>query len=904
MSVLGNLLRRDREQLGLSQEELAALVEPVLSPDTISNLERGRTRPHRHTLEALCRALNLNEAARQTVWAAWRAAGSGPSPISDRETSVRRSVGPTQPTPLIGRDSELLALEQRLLQPQVRLLTLVGPGGVGKTRLALKLLERVEEQFRDRATFIDLSSLRDTGLVVVTVTHALGIHEVGGQPVLQRLVEALVDRNLLVVLDNFEHVLDAAGSLGQVLGACPGVKLLVTSREPLRLRWEHLHVVPPLGVPDANEAASLASVEVAPAVELFMDRARAVAPAFALTEANATTIADLCRRLDGLPLALELSAAAIRAVSPTMLLEHLDQRLDLLKGARDAPARQQSLRATLDWSYDLLSEVERHLFEHLSVFAGGWDLKAAEAVAAVTALKASAVLDVLARLVDRSMVVADGPIGSCAARYRLLDTLRQYARERLELRGDEEATRARHAAFFSTVAEQAEQELHGPNQRHWLQRLDADQANLREALAWVAARDEVVPGMRLVNALWRFWSIRGHLAEGRVWLEQMLLLSERGRAAGALRIRALRGSGHLAFAEGDIEVAETRFNLSHALACESEDHLGVAASLRDLGSLAQAQGDYARATMLFQQSLDLYRELADRAGIATCLVDLGEVARHRGEYEQAQALDEEALALQRDLADGAGMAFSLNELANVARHQGDYVRGRRFATEALVLQRALGDLRGAATSLNNLGIMAQASGEPDEAARAYQEAFDLFRRTGDKHGISIVLPGLADLALRRGDMAEAKRLTQDALRLHTELREDRAIAQRLDALGRLARLTEDFQQACHLHRESLLLFARIGDRRGVGMALDGFATLWAAQGDAIRATQLFAVAGATRADLRVAPDFGAYVDPALRDTAIADLRTRLGEDEFIRAWEHGRMQSLESAVASVLSETE
>jgi len=470
MQMLRDLLRYHRDQRGLSQEELAALVEPPVSPDTISNLERGRTRPHRHTLEAVCRALGLDDNSQREVWAAWRATRRVAVSASMGAPTTRASRVTGQPTPLIGREQELVDLEQRLLEPQVRLLTLAGPGGVGKTRLVLDLLQRVDRHFADGARFVDLSGLRDAALVVPTIARAMGIHHhAGGQPVRQALIDALRGTSVLLVIDNVEHVLEAAHELAEVLAACPDVKLLATSREPLRLRWEHLYVVPPLRVPRQPDLGSLDAVCAAPAAALFLDRARAADEAFALSEGNAQAIVTLCSKLDGLPLALELAAARIRSLSPQLLLEHLDQQLDLLVGARDASTRQQSLRATLDWSYDLLSDAERALFRRLAVFAGGCSLDAAEAVC--TDFQ-SQMLTGLLTLVDKNLAQQDESADGMP-RYRLLETVRVYALDQLRIEGEHAAAARSHARYYLALAGRAAPLLDGPLQTTWLDRLEA-----------------------------------------------------------------------------------------------------------------------------------------------------------------------------------------------------------------------------------------------------------------------------------------------------------------------------------------------------------------------------------------------------------------------------------------------
>jgi predicted ATPase/DNA-binding CsgD family transcriptional regulator/DNA-binding XRE family transcriptional regulator len=740
---LRDLLRHHREERRLSQEELAALVEPPLSPDTISNLERGRTRPHRHTLEAVCQVLRLDDDAREAVWAAWWASGAVDSPASAR---ARTDVGgrpASQPTPLIGREPQLLVLEQRLLQPQVRLLTLAGPGGVGKTRLALALMERVEGRFDAGARFVDLSALRDAGLVVPTIASALGIHDAGSQPVLQLLAQALRTRATLLALDNFEHLLEAAIGLAEVLGACPDLKVLVTSREPLRLRWEHLYVVSALGLPDAHDLISPDRVRDAPAVALFVERARAADESFAMTAQNAGMIAALCRRLDGLPLAIELAAAQVRTLSPAMLLDRIDRQLDLLKGAQDAPARQQTLRATLDWSYALLSPAEQVLFRRLAIFAAGWKMEAAEAICSDGAIAGDEIVELLVRLVDKSLVTVSQRDGHL--RYRLLDILRAFGLEQLGAHRELEPLRARHAAFYRSTAEQAATALVGPNQATWLNDLEEEHDNLRAALMWANASADADTGTCLVASLGRFWDLRGHLTEGRQWAETFLGLgsSDAWAEGCASRTRLLQTASGLAMAQGDLAAAATFAEEGLALASASGNQQQQAEHLILLGHVARLQGQFDRSAACLEQSLAIQRILADPSGIARALEALATLASWQGQDEREAALRLESLALFRSVGDIRATAVALFWLGELACRRGEYGPAAALDEDSLVLFRTLGDERSVAGALAGLGDIALAQSAWQAAATRYGEALELHRRLGDREGVRRSVHGLA-----------------------------------------------------------------------------------------------------------------------------------------------------------------
>ncbi|MBV9577293.1 MAG: tetratricopeptide repeat protein [Chloroflexi bacterium] len=807
------------------------------------------------------------------------------------ESSERPSLPlPVPLTSFIGREREMAAIRDRL--ETARLVTLVGPGGVGKTRLAIEAARS-----QRGAVFVDLSSLADPQLMTTAVAAALGIREQPDMPLLDLVSLNLSSRRVLLLLDNCEHLVQACAMLTQhLLRKCPHLQILATSRERLDVPGEHLQPVQPLTLPDLFTNSTNCE-----AVRLFVDRARLVQAEFQLSDENSSAVLEICRQLDGIPLAIELAAARLRALGLNELVERLSQRLCLLTGgSRTLPERQQTLRATIDWSYALLDPSERQLFERLSVFHGGWTLEAAEGVAGDEREKAST-LDLLTRLVDQSMVDVDSKTGGVATRYRLLDTIRQYGDEYLERRGEAETARGRHAKYFLQLAERADRELRGPAQRRWLEQLSPEQDNLREALSWAVQCRERTLGLRLCNVLWRFWMIRGHFTEGRRWFELLLGSPQDADISISVRAAALCGLGQLAFAQASLDTAQASFAASLKMYRRVGDSQGIPVALSGLGRIAQARGHYLRASGYYERSLALYRQSGDTAGLAACLDDLGEVARHRGDYQRAEACDQEALLLQREVGDEWGVAFTLNELANVARHRGQYERGQLFATEALDLQRDLGDLRGAAISLNNLGIMAQARGQHQDAERLYEEALRLFDQTGDKRGVSIVLPGLSTIAAAHGRLEQARALAERALQLHREQGEERAIAQRLDGLGRIARLTGDLASAQQLHRESLDLFVRIGDQRGIAMALDGLATLAASNAQRRHAAELFGASSALYEAIHAAPDFGAYVDPRTRDELLAQLRASLGEEMFARAWAHGRAISMDRAVAEAFS---
>jgi len=646
---------------------------------------------------------------------------------------------PTPPTPLVGRERERAAVGAQLRHPDVRLLTLTGTGGVGKTRLALAVAGDVVDAFEDGAFFVDLAPIIDPGLVESAIARVLEVSELTQRPLIESLVDHLSSRSLLLVLDNVEHVLDAAPLVAGLLVACPTLKMLVTSRAALRLSGEHEFPVPPLELPTRSSRPDLEALARIEAVRLFVQRAHAVRPDFEVTPANAAEVAELCARLDGLPLAIELAAARVKLLSPQALLGRLGHRLSLLTGGpRDLPARQQTLRSAMDWSYELLEPAERVLFARLAVFVGGCSLEAIEQTSPEQASRragqfetdefkaaslnsstydsSAGLLDLVASLCDKSLLrQADGPDGE--PRFAMLETIREYAAERLDASADAKAVRRRHAEYFLALAEEAAPELTGPRQAGWLERLEQDHDNLRAVLGWALERPDDTLGLRLAVALAHFWAVRGHLAEGQGWLERSLSRWPEGPAP--LRAEALSAAGHLAFIRCEYERAaalqEEGLRLRRALG----DDRGVALALHSLGRVAHYVGDVERASALYQESLAIRRALRDERGVALSLNSLGVLARDRGDDEVAGALYDESLALFRALGDTWGIGLLLNNRARITRDQEDWERTAMLCTESLALFQELGDRHGVAWVLSNLAVVAARRGSWERAARLH-----------------------------------------------------------------------------------------------------------------------------------------------------------------------------------------
>lgn len=613
----------------------------------------------------------------------------------------------------IGRGRE--KAEVRRLLSFTRLLTLAGSGGAGKTRLALHVAEEVLKEFPDGVWLAELASISDPALVPQMVASAVGVREQLNWPLLATLMDSLRQRHLLLVLDNCEHLVAACASLAEsLLRTCPHLRILTTSREPLGVAGETTWRVPSLSLPDPHGLPSLDRLKDYEAVHLFVERAVASQPDFEVTEENASDVVQVCRRLDGIPLAIELAAALMKMLTVEQIAARLDDRFRLLTGgARMALPHNQTLLATMDWSYDLLSKTERTVLRRLSVFAGGWTLEAAEAICSEDGIDAADVLNLQARLVEKSLVIAE--TRGEEARYRLLETTRRYAQDRLLDAGETEGVRKRHRDWYLGLAEGAHPEIHGTRQTLWLERLETEHENLRAALEWSKTEKETDPGLRLAGALWDFWQVRGYVTEGRQWLQTMLSRSR--DSPPPVRAKALVGAGILAWRQRDYEFATMQLQESMTFFRELGDLSGGAQALHFLGVIAEHHGDYDRARTLLAESLVNCRKSEDKRRMAVSLNSLGEVARCQGDYVEAHALYEESLELRREMGEKRGVAIALGNLGHVALYQGDVERARALFTEALSLAGELVYKVAIAEYLEGLAGVAVADGRPARAAR-------------------------------------------------------------------------------------------------------------------------------------------------------------------------------------------
>jgi predicted ATPase/DNA-binding CsgD family transcriptional regulator len=695
--------------------------------------------------------------------------------------------------------------------------------------------------------------------VVAAIAQAVGVRETATEPVEERLKRAVLGRRLLLLLDNFEHVTDAAALVGDLLAACPELTVLVTSRTPLELRWEQLLPVPPLALPALSSLPPPEELAAIPAVALFLNRARAVRPEFTLDERNAEAVAALCVRLDGLPLAIQLAASRSRMFSPAEMVERIGRDPQLLEGgARDLPARQQTLHATIGWSYDLLGTKEQTLFRRLGVCVSGWTLEAAEAIdgPSVKGARAGSTVDALEALLAHSLVgreeTADG-----GARFAMLDTIRDFALHRLDAQGELATARHGHATFYGALAQRAAREIKGPHEARWLDSIAAEHDNMRAALGWLVGQRDGEAALRLVGALWPFWEVRGHWREGRERLSAALALAPDDGPHPELRAEALFGAA----------------------------------------TLARKQGDYGVARSLYEECLQRRHALGDTRGVAQTLRALGYVARHQGDRSLSRALFEESLARAREACDIGAVGDALNEMGIDAAQRGDYGEARRLLEETLASQKETGDRRGMAGTLLNLGNVQRFLGDGPGAAVSYEESLRLFRELDTKLGLSSAATGRGNLALAERDHATAEARFRESLDISRVVGDRDGTARALVNLGRVALTRGDTDAAKSLYVESLRLRRGLGDTAGTASSIEGLAEVAAAQGRPGRALRLGGAATALRGAV------GVTLPPGERSSLAAwqrAARRAVGERLAGDAWARGLALSEAEAVMLAL----
>jgi len=894
-AIPNRLLRAARKERGWSQQQVADRIGAPFSLN-VSRWESGTAFPSAYYIERLCqlfgksvRELGLSQLEDEsqgepsfTLVPREQTPSTSVQEIRQEERSgqsllasmsehppqgayradllaFRDDTLPLPPTPLVGREVDVTSVCALLRRPAVRLVALTGTGGIGKTRLALRVATELRADFADGLWFVSLAALDHPALVVSTIAQELGLKESERRTPLDLVQAALRDKHVLLLLDNFERLLPAALQLTALLARCPHLKMLVTSRAVLHVQGEYEVPVSPLALPELEPLPALEALASSPAVALFVQRAQAVKPDFQLRDANAQAIAEICVRLDGLPLALELAAARSKLLFPQELLVRLAHRLEVLTGGpQDLPERQQTLRNTILWSYQLLDAQEQYLFRQLSVFAGGCTLEAAAAVC--TSLDGEEgegkLLERVTSLLDKSLLQTVQQVGK-ESRLVMLETIREYGLECLAASGDEEVTRQAHAAYYLALAEEAEPHLFGADQERWLKRLERDQGNLRVAQQWLVSeqasgkRKEMA--LRLANALARFWDVHHRWGEGSDFLERALMDSE--------------------------EIV-----MPHVRAKALETALFIALN----------RGDSLRAEALCEESLAVYRRLADKRGIGQALQRLGQLARTKGNFAAARSLLEEALGLYREVGNTWYTAQAIFQLGLLEEQQGVYAGARARFEESLALYGQVGDKQRMVNSLYWLAAMVLNEGDVTTAAALLEEGLAQAREVGYKVGQADCLRGLCQVALSQGDPAAARRRAEESLGLLKEIggRDDQ-VASSLLWLGRVETRQGNFAAARACYEESLAL-ARKGDfKEELASGLEGLAGVVAAQGASAWAVRLWGAAEALRETM------GTPIPPVSRadyDRALAAVRAQLGEEAFAAGWAEGRMMTLEQAL--------
>jgi len=792
---------------------------------------------------------------------------------------------PVQPSPLVGRGRDLAALSTLLRRGGARLVTITGPAGVGKTRLAVAAAAAVQARFPDGVVFADLSTVSDPACVLAAAARALGLPEAGPASSLERLADAVRDSPLLLVLDNLEQLLPAAPDLARLLEATRGLMLLTTSRVPLRLRWEHVVELPPLDLPDLTHLPSAARLGRVASVAMFLERARAAGADLRLDEANAPVVAELCVRLDGVPLALELAAIQARLLPLTALLARMEHPLDLLvDGCRDHAARHQTLRGALAWSHDLLTDGQRTVFRRLGAFVGGISLDAAQAVVAIEGGERE-LLAHLTALVDHNLLRRE-PDPAGAPRFRMLETVRAFARERLAAAGEVDDADRRHAAFWSGLAEAAEPELRGPGQLAWLDRFEREWPSLGAALAWCERVGHAELGVRLAAALGWFWYLRGgDRWEGRRWSERFAALAASVPGAAAARARALSAAGFFAQYQLDLPAALSLQEAALALAEEVGDQAVAATALGRLAHLCLFRVELARGDAFAAASHEACCGLGDRWGAAFALATRGLIARSEDRVDDAMRLLLDALSLFREHGDRWGSAHVLLGLGQVALRRGDAGMAEEYWRERLRLSRELGNEMAVGHTLDLLATVARQRGDHAGAAASLAEALAVRRKAGDRPAIAWIFQGMGELAMEQGDRAGAYAHLRASLLLRREVGDLPGVVASLVAFARLAAVVRRPRRALRLAGAAEALYRAMGPALAVQHYSQGVVpTALAANPDVDRARRLLGGAQRTAAweegealaldqvideALELGAELGAPTGPAARDVAVA-----------------------------------
>ncbi len=835
---------------------------------------------------------------------------------------------PIQLTSFIGREKEMKFVKDELKNN--RLLTLTGTGGAGKTRFALQTAADVIDEFENGVWFVDLSALKDIALLSTTMMNAIGIKEESKKTSDETLVDYLKDKETLIILDNCEQLINACALLTEkLLSSCPKLKIISTSRESMNCSGEFTYRIPPLTHPDSNQNNTPEELTQYESVRLFIERALSVNPNFRVTNENAPALAEVCLKLDGIPLALELAAARTKVLSIEKIHERLDDRFNLLTGGkRTALPRQQTLRALIDWSYDLLSENEKILWSRLSVFNGGWTLEAAEEVCSDDTIDKNEILDLLSQLTEKSVIIYD----HSKNRYRILESLKQYGIEKLS--GGKEIF-LQHLNYFLKLSEKAKPELIGENTKFWMHIIEADHNNFLSAIEWSVNNENKETGAVISNALGSFWSRMGQYSTGIRLIE--IILESSGSLSKLLKGDILNWIGNFRISLGDNEqakkyleesldlnkeigdkrgIAESmlrlgnvtnslgEFELAKNYYEDSQDNYkeigsksGIAATTLSLGNIALNQGDYGLAKKYNEESLSIFKEIGHKYGIAISINNLGDVSLFQGDYELAKKYLKESLQLLKEIGNKKGMAFSINTLGNIVLNQGDYELAKKYYEESLVIFKEIGHKHGIALSILSLGMVVFNQGYSEQAKKYYEESLDIRKEIGDKNGIAESIKNVGNVAYAQGDYQQANKYYKESLDIYKEIGSKNGIANSINSLGNIAFCKRDFGQANKYYKESLAIFTEIVDKIGITNSINNLGKTAYGLGDFEKAIKLISAAENVLESMGVV--FDKY-EQKIKDEIIEKLHEQLTEEEYAKYREEGKKLTMEEAVQLII----
>ena len=751
---------------------------------------------------------------------------------------------PVQLSGFIGRADEIKHAKELLKKN--RLLTLTGTGGLGKTRFSLQVAADLIDDFANGVWFAELAAVSDPVFLPITIINDLGLKEEQKKTPEETLADYLKDKEILIVLDNCEHIIESCAKLTEnLLLKCPKLKVIATSREALNCIGEQTYRIPPLTLPDPNHENTPEQLIQYESVRLFIERALAVNPKFRVTNENAPALAEVCLRLDGIPLAVELAATRTKILSVEKIYERLDDRFNLLTGGkRTALPRQQTLRALIDWSYDLLSENEKILWSRLSVFSGGWTLEAAEKVCSDETISKNDILELLSQLSEKSVIIYD----EIKDRYRILESLKQYGIEKLS---DGKEIFLQHLNYFLELSEKAKPELIGENTKFWMHKIEADHNNFISAIEWSVRNENSEKGIITAAALGRFWNITGQYSTGIRIIE--IILESAGALCKSSKVNVLNWIGSFKSSQGDYEQAKKYYEEILIIRKETGDKSGIAGSIHNLGNVALSQGDYEKAKKYYEESLAIYKEIGDKIGIATPILSLGNVALNQGDYEQAKKYYEESLVIKKEIGNKDGIARSINNLGNLAYYQGDYEQADKYYKESLHICKEIGSKNGIAASISNLGSVASNLGDYELAKKYYEESLAIRKEIGNKNGIAESIKNVGNVAYDQGDYKQSKKLFEESLSIYKEIGYKIGMADSINYLGNAAYRLGEFEKAIKL----------------------------------------------LSASEKVLESMGAVLvkkEQKIKDENIAKLHEQLCDEEFDKYREEGRKMTLEEAV--------